>query len=71
MCMCVQGGVVARGHVGMFLRTSSHKFHHKGHVQVRVWGCRLLKPLALSFGEYVTWKFLPNNNGIAHQGRAG
>jgi hypothetical protein len=22
-------------------------------------------------GEYVTWTFSPNNNGIAHQGRAG
>jgi hypothetical protein len=22
-------------------------------------------------GEYVTWAFSPNNNGIAHQGRAG
>jgi hypothetical protein len=22
-------------------------------------------------GGYVTWTFLPNNNGIAHQGRAG
>jgi hypothetical protein len=21
--------------------------------------------------EYVTWTFSPNNNGIAHQGRAG
>jgi hypothetical protein len=23
------------------------------------------------FGEYVTWTFSPNNNGIAHRGRAG
>jgi hypothetical protein len=23
------------------------------------------------WGEYVTWTFSPNNNGIAHQGRAG
>jgi hypothetical protein len=22
-------------------------------------------------GEYVTWTFSPNNNGIAHQGRVG
>jgi hypothetical protein len=31
-----------------------------------------LRFLGVGFwGEYVTWTFLPNNNGIAHQGRAG
>jgi hypothetical protein len=31
-------------------------------------GCGLVSTV---WGEYVTWTFSPNNNGIAHQGRAG
>jgi hypothetical protein len=32
---------------------------------------RVMQGIAAFWGEYVTWTFSPNNNGIAHQGRAG
>jgi hypothetical protein len=36
------------------------------HAEVGMYPSRLF-----FFWEYVTWAFSPNNNGIAHQGRAG
>ena len=47
-------------------------FRHISILILLILSCTLLDFLAaIFFGEYVTWTFSPNNNGIAHQGRAG